>query len=158
MVSSRRLMLAAAVAIACGALLPAKRAQAARRVVEDLELALELPDHWVPIPRAEILEARARALAAGASAEWSMRAAWQPPPHLRWFTLPHLALESRPAPGLPDAASSVEHIAGRSAGRTVHSHRATWRSDGLDLRLSLLSFEDRRDEFETWVGSLRSTR
>jgi len=140
----------------CGALFPATPVRAARRELEDLALSVELPDHWVPIPRAEILEARDRAVAAGASSEWTMRAAWQPPPHLRWFTLPHLALESRPAPGQADAAPAVEHITGRSGARTVYSHRAQWRTDGQDLRLSLLSFDDQRDEFERWVASLRT--
>ena len=154
----RRSLLALPLGLACGVLVPIRQARAARREVEDLGLSLELPDHWVPIPRAEILEARDRAVAAGASTEWTTRAAWQPPPHLRWFTLPHLTLESRAAPGLDEAVPAVEHVAGRSGGRTVHAHRAVWRADGLDLRLSLLSFDERRDEFERWVASLRSLR
>jgi hypothetical protein len=84
-----------------------------------------------------------------------MRAAWQPPPHLRWFTLPHLTLESRAAPGLPETAPAIEHATGSSGGRTVYAHRAVWRTDGLDLRLNLLSFDERRDEFGRWVASLR---
>ena len=151
----RRSILIAALGTAGSALLPVSAAWAARREVEDLALAIELPDHWVPIPRAEILEARDRAVAAGASTEWTMRAAWQPPPHLRWFTQPHLTLESRPAPGLPDTAPAVEHVAGRAGSRTVHTHRAQWRGVGLDLRLSLLSLEDRREDFERWVASLQ---
>lgn len=154
----RRALLAAPLSlVACSALLllPTGRAWAAQREVADLGLSLELPDSWVPIPRAEILEARDRARAAGASSEWTMRAAWQPPPHLRWFTLPHLALESRPAPGLADAAPTVEHLEGRSGSRTVHTHQATWRTGEADLRMRLLSFEDRRQDFQDWVASLR---
>lgn len=150
----RRSILTAALGAAGSALLPVGVARAARREVQDLGLALELPDHWVPIPRAEILEARDRAVAAGASTEWTMRAAWQPPPHLRWFTLPHLTVESRPAPGLPDTSPAVEHVTGRAGSRTVHTHRAQWRAGGLDLRLSLLSFDERGQEFERWVASL----
>jgi muconolactone delta-isomerase len=154
----RRSLFALPLGVACGALLTVGRARAARREVEDLGLSLELPDHWVPIPRAEILEARDRAVAAGASTEWTMRAAWQQPPHLRWFSLPYLTLESRAAPGLAEAAPAVEHVAGQSGGRTIHAHRAVWRTEGLDLRLSLLSFDERRDEFESWLASLRSVR
>lgn len=155
--AARRSLLSVPLGLACGALLPGS-ARAARREVDDLGLSLELPDHWVPIPRAEILEARGRAVAAGASTEWTMRAAWQPPPHLRWFTLPHLTLDSRAASGLGEATPAVEHVAGRSGNRTVYSHRAVWRTEGLDLRLSLLSFDARRDEFERWVASLRTGR
>lgn len=154
----RRYLLAVPLGFVCGALLPIGRARAARREVEDLGLSLELPDHWVPIPRAEILEARDRAVAADASTEWTMRAAWQQPPHLRWFTLPYLTLESRAALGLAETAPAVEYVDGQSGGRTVHAHRAAWRTDGLDLRLSLLSFDERRGEFESWVASLRSVR
>ena len=137
------------------ALLPLRSTEAARREIEDLRLSVELPDDWIPIPRAEILEARDRALAAGASSEWTMRAAWQPPPHLRWFSLPHLALESRPATGTATTTPAIEHLVGRSGARTVHAHRALWRRAGLDVRLSLLDFEDRRDVFKGWVASLR---
>jgi hypothetical protein len=158
MTPGRRSLLALPLGLACGVLLPIRQAQAARREVEDLGLSVELPDHWVPIPRAEILEARDRAVAAGASTEWTMRAAWQQPPHLRWFSLPYLTLESHAAPGLAEAAPAIEHVAGQSGGRPVHAHRAVWRADGLDLRLSLLSFDDRRDEFESWVASLHSAR
>lgn len=152
----RRSLFAVTLSAVCGALMPIRRAQAARREVDDLGLSLDLPDHWVPIPRAEILEARDRAVAAGASTEWDMRAAWQPPPHLRWFTLPHLTLESRAAPGLAETAPVVEYVEGRLGGRTVHTHRALLRVEGLDVRLRLLSFDDRREEFNGWVTSLRS--
>jgi hypothetical protein len=154
----RRSLLAGPLGVAYGALMPIRQARAARRLVEDVGLSLELPDHWVPIPRAEILEARDRAVAAGASTEWTMRAAWQPPPHLRWFTLPHLTLESRAALGVAGSTPAVEHLSGRSASRTVQTYRALWQTDDLDLRLSLLSFEERHDEFETWMASLRSER
>ena len=156
--AARRSLLAVPLASVCGVLTLAGPARAARREVEDLGLSIELPDHWVPIPRAEILEARDRAVAAGASTEWTVRAAWQPPPHLRWFTLPHLTLESRAAPGQAEMAPAIEHLVGRSGSRTVHTHRAAWRTDGLDLRLSLLSFDERRDDFEMWVAGLRGVR
>lgn len=152
----RRAALVLPMAAACGALLPVGRAWAVRREVEDLGISLELPDHWVPIPRAEILEARQRALAAGAAADWTLRAAWQPPPHLRWFTLPHLLLESQPAGDAADSEPAVELLDGRSGSRPVRVHRAEWQRAGVRLRLTLLDFEQRRDEFERWVATLRS--
>lgn len=129
-------------------------AGAARREVEDLGLALELPDNWVPIPRAEILEALERARVAGAATDWLLRAAWQRLPHQRWFSLPHLLLETRPAPGEPDRPPAAATEIGRAGARSVHTHRAEWRRGGQALRLTLLSFDDQQAVFDAALASL----
>ncbi len=130
-------------------------AHAARREAEDLGLSLELPDNWIPIPRAEILEAVDRARGAGATTDWTLRAAWQRLPHQRWFSLPHLTLDTRPAPGEPDAPPRVEHLEGRAGPRTVHTHRAQWQRGGEAQRLTLLAWEDERVLFDAALASLR---
>ena len=130
-------------------------AHAARRGAEDLGLSLELPDNWIPIPRAEIVEAVDRARSAGAATDWTLRAAWQRLPHQRWFSLPHLTLDTRAAPGAPDAPPSVEHLEGRAGPRTVHTHRALWRRGGEAQRLTLLAWDDERVLFDAALASVR---
>lgn len=146
----RRELLQAGWMVPLGGVLPAGAAQ---RSVDELGLALELPDNWVPVPRAEILEAVERARTAGAGAEWTLRAAWQRLPHLRWFSLPHLLLESRPAAGDLGAVPEATNEVGRAGTREVHTHRAVWRRGPEALRLTLLAFEDQRPLFD---GVLRS--
>lgn len=129
-------------------------ARAARRGFDELGLAFDLPDNWVPVPRAEIVEAVERARTAGASTDWTLRAAWQRLPHLRWFSLPHLLLESRPEAGDLGAVPAVTSEVGRAGAREVHTHRAAWRRDPEALRLTLLAFEDQRALFDGVLGSL----
>lgn len=146
----RRALLQAGLTVPLAGLPPAR---AARRSVDELGLAFELPDNWVPVPRAEILEALARARTAGAGAEWTLRAAWQRLPHQRWFSLPHLLLESRPAAGEVGAVPEATTEVGRAGAREVHTHRAVWRRGPEALRLTLLAFEDQQPLFD---GVLRS--
>lgn len=136
-------------------LLCALPVRAARREAEDLGFSIDLPDNWIPIPRAEILEAVERARQAGASTDWTLRAAWQRLPHQRWFSLPHLTLDTRPASGEPEAPPRAEHLEGRAGPRTVHTHRAQWRRGGEALRLTLLAWEDERALFDAALASVR---
>lgn len=141
-------------ALTLGPCLPAP-AGAARRELPDLGLHLTLPDRWIPVPRAEILEAVARGREAGAISDWTLAGAWQRLPHLRWFTLPHLLLESQPGAGLPDQRpQGVEHEVARAGATAVHSHRARWAWGGQRLRFTLLAFEDMQAEFEAWMASV----
>lgn len=146
-------------ALALGCMLAlASQARAERREIDDgaLRLSLDLPSDWIPIPRAEIVEAGERARAAGAPAEWTVRAAWQRVPHQRWFTLPHLLLETRPSgataaspPGPP------AHEVGQAGTRTVHRHRSAWSAPGEDAQLTLLSWSDEQALFARIAASLR---
>jgi hypothetical protein len=130
-------------------------AVAARREAPDLGFSIELPDNWVPIPRAEILEAVERARQAGAATDWTLRAAWQRLPHQRWFSLPHLTLDTRAEAGAPDGPPRAEHLEGRAGPRTVHTHRAQWQRGGEALRLTLLAWEDERALFDAVLASAR---
>lgn len=130
-------------------------AWAVRRELPGLDLHLELPDRWIPVPRAEILEAVARGREAGAASDWRLAGAWQQLPHLRWFSLPHLLLESQPGAGLPNRRpQATTHEVARAGTRTVHSHRADWTWDDQKLRFTLLAFEDMQAEFTAWMASL----
>lgn len=131
-------------------------AWAARRELPGLGLQFELPDRWIPVPRAEILEAVARGREAGATSDWTVVGAWQRLPHLRWFSLPHLLLESQPSAGLPDhRPQEIAHEAARAGAGVVHSHRAPWAWGGQPLRFTLLAFEDMQAEFTSWMASIR---
>ncbi|HEU4458956.1 MAG TPA: hypothetical protein VFR90_07525 [Methylibium sp.] len=150
----RRDALAALLALAC-----APAARAARQRVDDdgLRLGLDLPSDWIPIPRAEIVEAGERARAAGADSAWTVRAAWQRVPHQRWFTLPHLLLESRPSAQAPATRPARgAHELGRAGARSVHRHRASWSQPGLELQLTLLAWDDERELFDAIVASLET--
>lgn len=147
----RRPLLLAAALVPLAASAPAG---AARRGFDELGLAFELPDNWVPVPRAEILEALERARSAGAATEWTLRAAWQRLPHQRWFSLPHLLLESRPAAGEVGAVPEATTEVGRAGAREVHTHRAVWRRGSEALRLTLLAFEDQQPLFDDVLRSL----
>lgn len=131
--------LAGVMALAAGL----RPAAAAERQVEDLGLSLKLPEAWIPIPRAEVLEAVARAREAGAADDWTLRAGWQRLPHLRWFTLPHLLMATQPAPGQADQAPGpVLSEVGQAGSRAVHSHRVLWVQQGQRCRLQLLALAD----------------
>lgn len=131
--------------------------QAAVRSVDDLSITLDLPDDWIPIPRAEIVEATDRARSAGAATDWTLRAAWQRVPHQRWFTLPHLLLESQAATDGVAQPLAIAHTEGRAGPRTVYTHQARWSRNAVALRLTLLSWEDERPRFEAWVAGLRDS-
>lgn len=148
-----RRVLLTALALAASVPLPAR---AARRELPDLGLHLELPDRWIPVPRAEILEAVARGREAGAGADWALAAAWQRLPHQRWFTLPHLLLEAQPGAGLPDRLpQALEHERAQAGSVAVHSHRASWSWGGRRLRFTLLALEDMQPDFAAWMASVR---
>lgn len=141
-------------ALALSPCLP-RPARAARRELPGLGLHLELPESWIPVPRAEILEAVARGREAGAASEWTLLGAWQRLPHLRWFSLPHLLLEAQPGAGLPDRRpQALAHELARAGTRSIHSHRASWSRDGQSLRFTLLAFEDMQADFARWMDSV----
>ncbi len=106
--------LAGVMALAAGL----RPAAAAERQVEDLGLSLNLPEAWIPIPRAEVLEAVARAREAGAPVIWVQHddaqlvagsADWQWVPDLQ------------PLPGEPVVA---KHFESSFEGTTLESELA----------------------------------
>lgn len=102
--------------------------------VEDTPGVVMLPDHWRPIPRAEIVEAHDRALQANGGAGPPLpAAAFQQLPTLRWFTLPLAQVYWQPhggpevllpagdgdAPEHPAPDLSISHAAGQGRGAQV---------------------------------------